>query len=218
MRNGELRILFATGVLMMVGSAQGSVISSLFNTGVNGAGTPLSNNAAEMHYTLVSIPGGTTSLRVATSANGFPIGPWLADGSLSAWIGPASDGSMNGPAGNYGYRTTFDLTGFDPATASITGQWSMDDTGVDILINGVSINPTWSDFQSWTNFSFNSNFVAGINTLDFVINNAGGPTGLRVEMSGTVQPPAANGVPEPATIVLLGAGLSVLSVLRHRKA
>jgi hypothetical protein len=216
--NGGRRILLATGVLMMVGSAQGSVISSLFNTGVDGLGTPLSNNAAELHYTLVSVPSGTTSIRVATSANGFPITPWLGDDSLSAWIGPASDGSLDGPGGNYDYQTTFDLTGFDPLTASITGQWSMDDAGVDILINGVSISPTSSNFTSWTSFSINSNFVAGINTLDFVINNGSGPTGLRVEMSGAADPAAAGAVPEPATMTMLGAGLSVLGLLFRRKA
>ena len=218
MRNSGMRVLFATGVLMMVGTAQGSIISSLFNTGVDGTGTPLSNNSADPHYSLVSVPGGPTSVRVATSANGFPIGPWLGDDSLSTWIGPDSDGSLNGPVGNYDYQTTFDLTGFDPLTASITGQWSMDNAAVDILINGVSISPTGSDFTSWTAFSVNSNFVAGINTLDFVINNAGGPTGLRVEMSGTAEPAGTDPVPEPATMILLGAGLSVLGVLRHRKA
>src|SRR5260370_9580375 len=203
MRNCGSKMIFASGVLMMVGSAHGSVISTLFNTGVDGTGTPLSNNAAEMHYTLVSVPSGTTSLRVATSANGFPIGPWLGDDSLSAWIGPASDGSLDGPVGNYDYRTTFDLTGFDPATASIAGQWSMDDTGVDILINGVSISPAWSNFTTSTSFSFNSNFVAGINTLHFLSTNGGGPTGLRVEMSGPAHPPAPPLVPSPATMVLL---------------
>ncbi len=214
----HMRILFATGMLMIVGSAHGSIISSLFNTGVDGSGVPLNNNDAEMHYTLVSGPDGTTPLRVATSANGFPIPPWLGDDSLSAWIGPASDSSLTGSAGIYDYQTTFDLTGFDPATASIIGQWSMDDAGVDILINGVSTSPASSDFTSWTGFSINNNFVAGINTLDFVINNAGGPTGLRVEMSGTVDPATGDSVPEPATMLLLGAGLSVLGILRHRKA
>jgi hypothetical protein len=203
---------------MMAGSAQASIISSLFNTGVDGAGTPLFNNDPEIHYTLISGPDGATPLRVATSANGFPIPPWLGDDSLSAWIGPASDGSLDGSVGNYDYQTTFDLTGFDPLSASITGQWSMDNTGVDILINGVSIGPASSDFESWTAFSINSNFVAGINTLDFVINNGGGPTGLRVEMSGNADPLPTDGVPEPATLVMLGAGLSILGVLRHRKA
>ena len=155
---------------------------------------------------------------MATSANGFPIGPWLADDTLSAWIGPNSDSSLDGPAGIYDYRTTFDLTGFDPTTASITGQWSMDDSGVDVLLNGVSITPASSNFQSWTGFSFNSNFVAGVNTLDFVIDTGTGPTGLRVEMSGTAELAAADSVPEPATVVLLGAGFSVLGLFRRRKA
>jgi hypothetical protein len=212
-RNGGLKVLFATGVLMIVGSAHGSAISGLFNTGVDATGTPVSNNAPEQHYTLVSVPAGTNSVRVATAANGFPIGPWLGDDALSAWIGPASDGALDGPVGTYDYRTTFDLTGFNPATASITGQWSMDNGGVNILINGVAINPVSSDFTSWRSFSVNSDFVAGINTLDFVINNEGGPTGVRVEMSGS-----ASDAPEPAPIVLLGGGLSVLGLLRFRKA
>ena len=40
--------------------------------------------------------------------------------------------------GEYVYRTTFDLTGFDPTTAMISGIWSADDRGIDILINGTS--------------------------------------------------------------------------------
>jgi hypothetical protein len=45
-------------------------------------------------------------------------------------------------------------------------------------------------FASFTPFTVNSGFIAGVNTLDFVVNNAPfagtNPTGLRVEISGTV--------------------------------
>ena len=47
---------------------------------------------------------------------------------------------------------------------------------------------TIGGFDSATNFSISSGFAAGLNTLDFVVNNAGSspnPTGLRVEISGT---------------------------------
>ena len=142
MMNGGLKVLFATGVLMMAGSARAGVISTLYNTGVDGLGTPLPNNTPEIHYALISGPDGNTGVRVGDSTNGYPIGPWVGDDAISAWIGPNGDSVLDGSAGNYDYQTTFDLTGFDPTTASILGQWAMDNSPVDILINGVSISPT----------------------------------------------------------------------------
>jgi hypothetical protein len=60
---------------------------------------------------------------------------------------------LDGPVGAYDYRTTFNLAGFNPSTASITGQWSTDNEGVEILINGVATGKTipnpWS-FESFT--------------------------------------------------------------------
>jgi len=200
------RLIFIGSVLCFLAcaySADGAVISTLFNTGVGSTGSPLANaTIGDPHYSLVSVPGGTTSIRVVTSANGFPVGPWIGDDSVSAWIGPNNDSQADGPIGHYDYRTTFDLTGFAPSTASITGLWATDNEGINILINGVSTGNTIGaaqGFTSFTPFSITGGFVSGINTLDFIVNNDAGPTGLRVEMQGM----ALTVVPEPATATLL---------------
>jgi hypothetical protein len=89
---------------------------------------------------------------------------------------------------------------------------------VDILLNGHSTgNANGAQFVAWTALTINSGFfVAGVNTLDFIVNNGGGPTGLRVEISGTADPTGTT-IPEPVSFVLLGAGLGALGMLRRRK-
>jgi hypothetical protein len=164
---------------------------------------------------LVSVVGGTTTTLVRQAAGGFPIPPYIGDDSLFAWIGPFNDTQIDGPGGRYDYQTTFDLTGLDPMTALLTGQWAADDQGLDILINGVSTGSTSAGFSAWSSFSISSGFVAGVNTLDFLVNNGSGPTGLRVEVSGTAD---ASGTPEPASMMLMCAGLTGLWLVRRRIA
>ena len=172
--------------------APGRQIPGLFNTGVDAQSGPLPDNAIDPHYRL--LPAGAAAY-AATEAGGFPIPPWIGNSSLSAWISPsldtqaASDGAGNF---NYRYETTFDLTGLNPATARLTGRWSTDNRGVDILINGLStVQANTAEFTTWTPFRVTSGFVAGTNRLTFVVNNGsrGGvagidPTGLRVEVWG----------------------------------
>src|SRR5262249_46915482 len=99
---------------------------------------------------------------------------------------------------------------------SISGLWAQDNSGVDILINGVSTGQLGGGFGGFTAFAINSGFVAGTNTIDFIVNNGGGPTGLRVEMTGSASP-VTGGIPEPASLVLMGAGLAAFALYRRRQ-
>jgi len=71
---------------------------------------------------------------------------------------------------------------------SLTGQWAADNGVSNILLNGLSTGYSGGDFNRWTSFTISSGFSAGLNTLDFIVNNGGGSTGLRVEVTGTASP------------------------------
>jgi hypothetical protein len=210
-----------TGFLGQANPVYAATITTLFNTGVDSTGTPLPHGTVgDSHYSLISVPSGSTSAtRIITSAGGFPIGPYIGDNTLSAWIGPNNDDDLNGPVGAYTYRTTFDLTGFNPSTASIMGGWTTDNDGLDILINGTSLGFT-TPFTAFASgffaFSVTSGFVSGVNTLDFVVSNGGGPTALRVEATGTASP-ATSPVPIPAAAWLFGSALLGLTGISRRK-
>lgn len=227
----KLHILaLLAGIGLATAPAEAATIPGLFNTGVNGAGVSQPDGTiGDLHYSLISVPGGTTTLRIITSTGGFPIPPYLGDSAVSAWIGPNNDADLDSSPGTYIYRTTFDLTGFNPGTAVITGKWSSDNDGLGIWLNGVNVGgPTsFTQFSSgYVPFSISTAFVAGLNYLDFYVhnggtgigNNSGGsnPTALRVELSGTVSP-----VPLPAAVPLFLTGIGMLGAAawrRRRKA
>lgn len=170
-------------------------LSGIFNTGVDDFGISQGDNATELHYTFAGTPPTGTVPIVATSAGGFPIGPWMGDSPTSAWITPSFD--TTGNAGDYIYRTTFQIpAGVDPSQVYITGMLTSDNTTTGVLINGVATGITGSgNFPAFDpQFAIQKGFVVGLNTIDFVVNEAtgsagsGGFTGLRVEMSGGAGP------------------------------
>jgi hypothetical protein len=103
------------------------------------------------------------------------------------WVGPTG-GSDIAPAGNYMYTLTFDLSGLDPATAVISGQWSSDNQSV-IILNGINTTFTspFAGFGVLHSFLINEGFLPGINMLQFLVTNPQippgdpNPTGLLVQ-------------------------------------
>ncbi len=215
-----LKMMALTGLAVVVGMVgqAGAAPITLFNTGVDAAGTTvLANGASELHYSLTSGPiTGTPLVRAAGGT--FPQPPWIAVNATSAWIVPNVALPLNHPPGAYTNEIIFDLAGLIPSSATITGQWATDNNAT-MFLNSVNTGNTtpFAGFGAFTAFSINSGFVAGLNVLEFVVLNAAGgtgnPTGLRVELSGT-----ADVVPEPSTILLLGSGLAGLVAWRMKKA
>jgi len=172
-------------------------IPDLFNTGVDDHRALLGNGAIDPHYTLIASADTNYPGPAAFVVNDeWPVGggAWFADGPVSKWIAPRAqqdslaDATFGDAVGDYTYRTTIQIVDRDPSTVVILGRWATDNSGTDILVNGVSSkNGPSSSFNTWTQFalsSSNATFKAGSNTIDFVVNNAAsfGPSGFRVEI------------------------------------
>lgn len=160
--------------------------------GFHNTGDGLSAGEEDPHYTLIVNADGDAPIP-AIVQSGLP-GAWLPNSNNSRWIGPRENtvdaaGYLDGESdATYIYRTTIDLTGFDPQSTILMGQWATDNQGLAILVNekdtGLTNN---AQFAAWTDFfidSGNAEFVAGVNTIDFVVLNPDanvGYTGLRIQ-------------------------------------
>ncbi len=198
-------------------------VPGLFNTGVDDNGDVLVGGSEDPHWDL-SVSADTAHPGPQTFVlydDVYPIPPWLANGPDSKWIAPKPSQSPGNAAGDYRYRIRFDLGGLEPSTAVITGRWTSDNQGTDVLLNGVSTGVTSDgNFGGLGNpFTISSGFVDGTNSLEFVVNNGGSgnnPTGVRIELSGTAEPESPPGTPpsiakEPVdTDVGLGGAFSLV--------
>jgi hypothetical protein len=109
--------------------------------------------------------------------------------SAGRWIAPSPQ-IERAAAGTYRYKTSFDVTGYDPNSVVIFGSWDADDSAV-VLLNG-SVVGTLNKVNLYDSgiLLLNSGFRAGLNQLEFVVTNAtASPTGLTVNIQSVTANP-----------------------------
>jgi hypothetical protein len=180
--------------------------TELYNTGVIKPGTLANGGSIDMHYQLIASadpenPGPAAHVLY----DGWPVtnGVYMLNGPDSKWISSKLIDPVlrsGSPGGTYIYRTTFILDTTDPNVAVLNGKAAVDNAIIDIILNGVSTGITnIFVFNQFTTFQITNGFVAGLNTLDFIVTNVVttgyNPEALRVELDG-VALPLLNKAPE----------------------
>ena len=159
-------------------------IGSLFNTGVRADGTLAAPGSNDPHFT--SVTAGVSAI-VET-----PHPAWLGGDGVSQWIGLTANGVDNVQAGQFVYRTTFNLNDWDASTATIKFFAAADNSLDAIIVNGSTRNIGAAGFSAFLGpFTIAGPFNSGANTIDFRWTNAGtsvNPAGLRIKWDATAQP------------------------------
>ncbi len=176
-------VLFAAALLSLSVAAALAEPIPIYSTGASAA-----VDGSDRHWTIVSSPyGDEHAAMVVTAALPGWYAPTTAD---ATWVSYHASGGDTPLMGQYRYRTSFDLTGLDPSTAVLTGQWTSDN-GSRIYLNGeattFSIDDNSAGFLH--DFTISRGFVSGTNHLDIEVDNIGEMnTGMIALVSGTATP------------------------------
>ena len=190
---------FALTAAILGGSMASAAPITIYGTGVT-------DGSIDPHYVITASTDPGIPANAPAYVDVSRAGDWAPPIYGTDWINPSRTGSGGENFGvySYTYTTTFDLTGFDPVTASVTGIFEADDT-VTLFLNGYQVSPSnIGTYTRFTPFSVGSNysslFTGGVNALSFVVENGGNyATGLDAAVTGT----AESFVPEPGTFAMI---------------
>ena len=174
-------------------------------------GPNLGNNNTAVSY--IGSPSTTYALNPGTV--------WAPAGTNSVWVsnnsGSGPGGNVVEPAGMYSYTTTFTTVAGNSYTGSI---WLLADDTADVFFNGhslIGLGTLGSDAhcadggpncQTPTLVTLPSAFfMAGVNTLQFDLQQTIASAGLDFYGSATGSVGTGSPIPEPGTLFLLGTGL-----------
>jgi hypothetical protein len=224
------RVAAVAIAMAVAGTAQAQSIN--ISTGTNGSGAVLANGAVDPYW-LISVAGGAFNPAVVLYPSDQCCGMESANTTRAKWINNVTNPNSPNPDGwnNDPYtvvRRTFDLSGYDPTTLSITGVWRAADGVIGAFLNGnlLFTSPlfTASGDQNTGNWGADNPFVvalgsasfnAGVNTLDFQLETLNGVyDGLYLDATVTGQVSTA---PEPASIVLVATGLLAIAGVAARR-
>lgn len=211
----------AIASIAVAGSVQADSFT-IYGTGNNGAAT--GNDTVDTNFTLVGSAGTFTSGQqagtplVSTTAYNGNVSP----NAGATWITPQG-GTKD--TGYYIYQETFNIPA-GATTLGLIGDVTADDYVEDIILNGTVIenytftqdSPTNTNFDKTpAQFSYTGGaLTTGINTIDFIVPNTGGQTGLLADLSGTDNATAV--VPEPSTVAVYMIGsLALLGFIVRKK-
>ena len=155
--------------------AVGALFSELFHTGQDVNLAVLPGDSNDLHYGLLESPDvNNLGPKAKVWSDAYPVPVFVWNGPVSSWISAVgNDGTV---PGKYVYRTQFLIDSADPCTAVLQGNWMLNTTGDDIVLNGQSTgikNTSELPYKVAESFTINQGFVAGLNTLDFVVTNTG---------------------------------------------
>lgn len=204
-----VQLLIVAAVTCLV-AGQALAVPTIYNTGVDDGGAALPSGTVDTHYT---VNGGDAVATVRHPA-------WVAAPAGSMWIGSELSSVTVPTDVPYIYATTFELEPLEGTIVSLSGSWSVDNTG-EIWLNGaftgISLDTELS-YTSLHNFVITDGFFEGLNTLEFRTNNlpnevGANPNALLVAGLVVTQNPV---IPAPGAIVLASLGTCVIGFIRRK--